>query len=528
MGSIPRMADGFNCLKKGERAQGADAPKIFYKLAIPELHYNIILKAIVWAGKGYGDMRWKYGMVVLVILIAVWALPVGAGAAPGDISAFVINGVHGVIDNTARMITVNLPYAFFGQTQFSPVIAFEGDSISPGNMVSTDFSSPPVQYTVTYAGVPTPYDVTVNIAPASSACDMLRFELEGQNVLNPGTSFTVNVPASTNVTSLTPNIVMSPSANIAASVPGPPYNFSSPVTFTVTAEDGSTNVYTVTVKKQSTQGGTNPGGQTTTGQTTTGQTDMSSLGTSGSLTGGAGGTITAPGSATPTAKPSRTVGPSTFQRKVELRGETDESRNHSFVITDALAEDAITRTHNSAYNQEKLNAEMEVLFVSDKENTRSLSITFEESALRRLYDARIENVSFITSLYCITLNQRAIYELMQQAAGEVTISLQPVDLAGRVALIGERPAYMLWLICGNGFAPQLSRGEITLDIAYTPNEEEDAHMLCAVDATDESNPFWVPNSYYSGGKVHLTVNKGGIIGVGASNARQFTTSFWPN
>ncbi len=61
-----------------------------------------------------------------------------------------------------------------------------------------------------------------------------------------GKKITLNLPAGTNVTALTPVIAISEKATVSPAS-GASGNFTQPVTYTVTAEDGSSVVYTVTV-----------------------------------------------------------------------------------------------------------------------------------------------------------------------------------------------------------------------------------------------------------------------------------------
>lgn len=61
-----------------------------------------------------------------------------------------------------------------------------------------------------------------------------------------GPDITLNVPAGTDVTNLVPTISVSAFATVSP-LSGVAQDFTNPVTYTVTAEDGSTNVYTVTV-----------------------------------------------------------------------------------------------------------------------------------------------------------------------------------------------------------------------------------------------------------------------------------------
>ncbi|MCX6877220.1 MAG: autotransporter-associated beta strand repeat-containing protein [Verrucomicrobia bacterium] len=88
---------------------------------------------------------------------------------------------------------------------------------------------------------------TVNQATASTAKEMLCFVLPGSFPgLISGTSIGVYVPAATEVKALAPTFSLS---NLAKADPasGTPRDFSQPQTYTVTAQDGSTQVYTVTV-----------------------------------------------------------------------------------------------------------------------------------------------------------------------------------------------------------------------------------------------------------------------------------------
>ena len=64
-----------------------------------------------------------------------------------------------------------------------------------------------------------------------------------------GTNISVTVPGTTDVTALTPTIVISDLATVSPNT-GVAQDFSAPVTYTVTAEDGSAETYTVTVRKE--------------------------------------------------------------------------------------------------------------------------------------------------------------------------------------------------------------------------------------------------------------------------------------
>lgn len=121
-------------------------------------------------------------------------------------------------------------------------------SISPEDGRLTDFSQA-VLYTVTAQnGSSQTYTVSVSNAPSDEK-DILAFDItnlekpikgsiQGQNIM-------LQVPAKTGLTSLVPEILISKKASISPAS-GQPADFSGPVVYTVTAEDGTTTIYTVT------------------------------------------------------------------------------------------------------------------------------------------------------------------------------------------------------------------------------------------------------------------------------------------
>ena len=155
----------------------------------------------------------------------------------------------GQIEKTRVSVTV--PHAM-DVTAIAPVIRLPaGATIAPGPEVARDFSRPQT-YTLTCKDGSTKiYTVTVNKIAASKAKDMLTFSLQGQaSVAMAGAAIGVVVPAATDVTKLAPTFTLSPFAK-AIPAPGTERDFTHPQTYTATAEDGSSRVYTVTVVKSS-------------------------------------------------------------------------------------------------------------------------------------------------------------------------------------------------------------------------------------------------------------------------------------
>jgi hypothetical protein len=159
----------------------------------------------------------------------------------------------GVINEETNTITVAVPSGT-NRGSLVPTVYFNGQSVSPGSGAAANFTGPK-NYTVTGpSGKTRSYTVTVNLVP-SSAKDITRFQFPGiantETIIGatPNTDgsypISVRVPTGTDLGSLAPDIEhtgvgISP----AGGIPG---NFAAPRTYTVTAENGSSKVYTVTV-----------------------------------------------------------------------------------------------------------------------------------------------------------------------------------------------------------------------------------------------------------------------------------------
>ena len=114
---------------------------------------------------------------------------------------------------------------------------------------SRDFTKPQT-YTVTGRnGAKKVFTVTVNKMPASDRKNILTIGFPGEfPTIVSGTDIIVCVPENVDVTGLPPTFVLSPLAN-ASPPSGTPLNLSQPQKITVTAQDGSTQVYTVAAAK---------------------------------------------------------------------------------------------------------------------------------------------------------------------------------------------------------------------------------------------------------------------------------------
>ncbi|MDW3195765.1 MAG: BspA family leucine-rich repeat surface protein [Cytophagales bacterium] len=184
----------------------------------------------------------------------IWTVTVTeASSTATEITSFVLAEETGsaTINTTDHTITVEVANGT-DLTTLTPAIGVSsGASITEASGVVQDFSSP-VEYTVTAEDGATTqiWTVTVTEAP-STATDVISFVLAeetGSATINTTDhTITVEVANGTDLTTLTPTIGVSSGASITEAS-GVVQDFSSPVEYTVTAEDGAiTQTWTVTV-----------------------------------------------------------------------------------------------------------------------------------------------------------------------------------------------------------------------------------------------------------------------------------------
>ena len=173
------------------------------------------------------------------------------------ITAFSLNGSVGAINETGKTIAVGMPYgtyimdlvAIFTTTGASVTV---GSSIQVSGTTAHNFTNP-VTYTVTAAdGTTQDYTVTVTVA-ASPAKAITAFSLAGVvgTINETGKTIAVTMPYGTDVTSLVAtftttgaSVKVGSTVQVSGTMAN---NFTNPVIYTVTAADGTTQDYTVTV-----------------------------------------------------------------------------------------------------------------------------------------------------------------------------------------------------------------------------------------------------------------------------------------
>jgi len=165
------------------------------------------------------------------------------------ISAFTFTtpSAAGVIDEVSHTIAVTVPYGT-SLTSLKPTITHNGESVSPASGVAQNFSSAKT-YTVTAADASTKtYTVTVTAASSTAkAITAFSFGATSSAGIIDETNHTVavTVPYGTDASALIPTISHTGASISPAS--GVSQDFGSAKTYTVTAADGSTQAYIVTV-----------------------------------------------------------------------------------------------------------------------------------------------------------------------------------------------------------------------------------------------------------------------------------------
>ena len=166
------------------------------------------------------------------------------------IIGFQVDNVVGSIDEDAKMVRLDFP-AGTDVTHLTPTITVSTyATIEPASGVAQDFTNP-IYYTVTALnGTTAQYMVEAVVHDADNEKSILSFRfdaLDYEGVIDEVLRRVDCVlPAETDVTQLVPTIIVSEGAMVEPAS-GVAQDFTNPVTYTVTAQNGTTAVYTVMV-----------------------------------------------------------------------------------------------------------------------------------------------------------------------------------------------------------------------------------------------------------------------------------------
>jgi hypothetical protein len=163
---------------------------------------------------------------------------------------FRVDSVYGTVDEDTKMVRLDFP-AGTDVTHLTPTIIISNyATIEPNSGVAQDFTNP-VYYTVTsLSGSTSQYMVEAVVHDADNEKSILSFRfdaLDESGVIDQiARKISFVLPAGTDVTQLVPTIEVSEGATVDPAS-GVAQDFTNPVTYTVTAQNGTTAVYTVTV-----------------------------------------------------------------------------------------------------------------------------------------------------------------------------------------------------------------------------------------------------------------------------------------
>ena len=167
-----------------------------------------------------------------------------------SILEFRVDSVYGTVDEDTKIVRLDFP-AGTDVTHLTPTIIISNyATIEPASGEAQDFTNP-VYYTVTaMSGATAQYMVEAVVHDADNEKNILSFRfdaLDDSGVIDQiARTISFVLPAETDVTQLVPTIEVSEGATVEPAS-GVAQDFTNPVTYTVTALNGTTAVYTVTV-----------------------------------------------------------------------------------------------------------------------------------------------------------------------------------------------------------------------------------------------------------------------------------------
>ena len=167
-----------------------------------------------------------------------------------SILTFRVDSIYGTIDEDTKVVRLDFT-AGTDVSHLVPTITISNyATIEPESGVAQDFTNP-VYYTVTAMnGTTAQYMVEAVVHDAENEKSILSFRfdaLDEDGVIDEvARKIDFVLPAETDVTQLVPTIEVSEGATVEPAS-GVAQDFTNPVTYTVTAQNGTTAVYTVTV-----------------------------------------------------------------------------------------------------------------------------------------------------------------------------------------------------------------------------------------------------------------------------------------
>ena len=209
---------------------------------IPEfILYNRVLTAAE-ANLVGAYLAQRYAVTTTYPALPIPPAPTGVAAAPVS---------SGAISVSWSPATAATSYNVWVRNTVTSVVQVFSAPASPFSVTGlTNGTSYEFKVSATNSSGTSAYSSMVSATPVVSAAkNILTFDFPGQpEVTFSGANISVTVPVTMDITALAPTYTVSPLAT-GSPASGTPRNFTSAQTYTVTAEDLSTQVYTVTVTK---------------------------------------------------------------------------------------------------------------------------------------------------------------------------------------------------------------------------------------------------------------------------------------
>lgn len=198
----------------------------------------------------------KIGILLITVLLSfasceVIEAPYLVGAEEAkDILEFSVGDVYGVIDLDFRTVTLDFPEGTDVSHLAPTIVVSNYATVSPASGVAQDFTQPVIYAVTAYDGSSVDYQVTAVVHDAENEKSILSFRLEDLGCDGVISEYLKTVslvlPEGTDVTHLVPTIEVSEGATVSPAS-GEAQDFTNPVDYTVTAINGTTAVYAVSV-----------------------------------------------------------------------------------------------------------------------------------------------------------------------------------------------------------------------------------------------------------------------------------------
>lgn len=168
-----------------------------------------------------------------------------------QILQFQVGDVEGLIDQDSKTVVLDFEAGSDVSQLVPSIVVSTYATVEPASGVAQDFTQP-VVYTVTaFNGTTAQYQVTAVVHDAENEKSILSFVIEDpdcEGVINEvAKTITLSLPEGTEVTHLVPVIEVSEGATVDPAS-GVAQDFTQPVEYTVTAQNGTTAVYVVTAE----------------------------------------------------------------------------------------------------------------------------------------------------------------------------------------------------------------------------------------------------------------------------------------